>query len=268
MMVMQVLGLGRPRRFLRAISSRGMPSLEEEIKTETEFENRFFSSWKIAVVLVALVLCCTVGADRLDLSLTLSEFLLGVAAFLVVALLVVAVVAPFFKPIDTRRGRDKEKSGWVVQGEQANRQVVIEQARKSSYNSRVILFPHWNQGLISQRQPTTVFVVLAAKNWRGWSKEGLPWPALLYIPSQTMDPPDVIFVLAGQSNMSGRGEIQEHELEPTELPVFMWSSKDASWRKAREPLHGEVDEEELRSKSGSPSKAPAGKGPGMAFARR
>ena len=89
-----------------------MPSFEDAIKTETEFENRFFSSWKIAVALVALVLCGTVGADRLDLSLTLSEFLLGVCVFFSVALVVVAVVAPFFEPIDARRrGGGKEKSG-------------------------------------------------------------------------------------------------------------------------------------------------------------
>lgn len=79
--------------------------------------------------------------------------------------------------------------------------------------------------------------------------------------------PDIVFVLAGQSNMSGRGDVSPSDAAPTSLPVLVMNM-DGTWRRASEPLHAGVDEKELRELAGSPSKPPPGKGPGMMFARR
>ncbi len=70
---------------------------------------------------------------------------------------------------------------------------------------------------------------------------------------------DMIFILAGQSNMAGRGEIIDEEREPTLLPVWSYLSEGNElfrWTRASEPLHRVADGAEMRMISGSPAKAP------------
>ena len=60
-----------------------------------------------------------------------------------------------------------------------------------------------------------------------------------------------VFVLAGQSNMAGRGKIEDHQ-EVNEH-VLVWDSRKRKWQEARDPIH-----------SDKPSRC--GVGPGLAFA--
>lgn len=85
------------------------------------------------------------------------------------------------------------------------------------------------------------------------------------------DAPNLVVVLAGQSNMSGRGEMAEVvEGQTTTLPIWMLLGRgaDAHWVRASEPLHREADGHEMRALSASPAKALAGVGPGMSFSKR
>jgi hypothetical protein len=68
-----------------------------------------------------------------------------------------------------------------------------------------------------------------------------------------------LFLLAGQSNMSGYGSVPEQQAIDPRIFVF---GNDYRWRLAREPLDAETDQVDLVSLD-----ANARLGPGMAFAR-
>ncbi len=102
------------------------------------------------------------------------------------------------------------------------------------------------------------------KNWR------MPWASLFLLsglassPAVAQQPPAdmLLFVLAGQSNMSGRGLLNQL---PTDFPahgdqIWMFDNADR-WRPAREPIDdasGQVDQVSADDT--------AGVGPGLAFA--
>lgn len=69
------------------------------------------------------------------------------------------------------------------------------------------------------------------------------------MPSLTSEGPIAMFLLAGQSNMAGRGEIVESVDNPRIL-----ATTDGTWNVARHPLHNDKPEK-------------AGVGPGLSFAR-
>jgi hypothetical protein len=76
--------------------------------------------------------------------------------------------------------------------------------------------------------------------------------------SSSTDGEDMIFILAGQSNMAGRGEIFDEEKSHTTLPVWLLvgQGEQTRWTRASEPLHREADGADMRAVSGSPAKAP------------
>eukprot|EP00438_Fugacium_kawagutii_P031637 Skav202134 [mRNA] locus=scaffold3391:17312:17974:+ [translate_table: standard] len=69
------------------------------------------------------------------------------------------------------------------------------------------------------------------------------------MPSLTSEGPIAMFLLAGQSNMAGRGEIVESVDNPRILAMT-----DGTWSLARHPLHNDKPEK-------------AGVGPGLSFGR-
>ena len=71
-------------------------------------------------------------------------------------------------------------------------------------------------------------------------------------PSSLRGRPVHMFLLAGQSNMSGRGELPEFPEEKDERLLVLGS--DGTWKTAQHPLHYDKPEK-------------AGVGPGLAFAR-
>ncbi|KAG2704591.1 hypothetical protein I3760_05G010700 [Carya illinoinensis] len=81
--------------------------------------------------------------------------------------------------------------------------------------------------------------------------------------SEPLSPPNKqIFILSGQSNMSGRGGVTKHHLwdgvVPPEChpnPSILRLSADLQWEPAGEPLHADID-----------TKKVCGIGPGMSFA--
>jgi hypothetical protein len=84
----------------------------------------------------------------------------------------------------------------------------------------------------------------------------------LVTPSSAEPPPRAIYLLMGQSNMSGRGvltEVPPGSLDPDD--AIQLYGNDGRWRKAAEPLdtaRGQIDKV---------SRDPDGVGPGLAFAK-
>jgi Carbohydrate esterase, sialic acid-specific acetylesterase len=70
-----------------------------------------------------------------------------------------------------------------------------------------------------------------------------------------------LFILAGQSNMSGRGDLPA---SPETHPRIFMFGNDYRWRLAREPVDDPEGQVDVVSKDESPD--PAGFGPGMSFA--
>ncbi len=74
----------------------------------------------------------------------------------------------------------------------------------------------------------------------------------------------LIFFLAGQSNMAGRGSPAEDdfmtEMNDTEGSILNLEGRDeeSEWKSAKEPLHLWVDCTEMRLACGSTSKSPPG----------
>lgn len=66
-----------------------------------------------------------------------------------------------------------------------------------------------------------------------------------------------IFILAGQSNMVGRGLLAENYPQFDPSPQIQRFAKNETWEEAKDPLHQDIDAD--------PNKV-AGRGPGMPFA--
>eukprot|EP00961_Rhodomonas_salina_P129331 1742036-Rhodomonas_salina.2 len=103
-------------------------------------------------------------------------------------------------------------------------------------------------------------------------------------PSDAAMLPQVLFLLAGQSNIAGRGSLLEapqvtpHLTQPAPIHATDFSAalllqvaeddvqvlqlvgrgERARWEEASEPLFRDVDSEQLRALAGSPSKRPTG----------
>ncbi|KAI0500815.1 hypothetical protein KFK09_019032 [Dendrobium nobile] len=89
----------------------------------------------------------------------------------------------------------------------------------------------------------------------------LPLFTLLLLAAATAAQKNTIFLLAGQSNMSGRGGVTgnhwDHFIPPAcqPSPDILRLSAGLRWKEAREPLHADID-----------SRKVCGVGPGMPFA--
>jgi hypothetical protein len=81
--------------------------------------------------------------------------------------------------------------------------------------------------------------------------------------NETLPPPELqLFILAGQSNMSGRGDLKELPADFPENGHRLWNfGNDGRWRKALEPIDSAEGQEFLVSNDPN-----AGVGPGLAFA--
>eukprot|EP00802_Teleaulax_amphioxeia_P010633 Tamp_10661.p1 GENE.Tamp_10661~~Tamp_10661.p1 ORF type:complete len:328 (+),score=56.42 Tamp_10661:143-1126(+) len=78
--------------------------------------------------------------------------------------------------------------------------------------------------------------------------------------------PHLVFVLAGQSNMAGRGALAQALPACHQVMMLAGDDGQGQWREAQEPIFADVDGERLRTLGGSKSKKPCGTGPALFFA--
>ena len=71
-----------------------------------------------------------------------------------------------------------------------------------------------------------------------------------------------LFILAGQSNMSGRGDINNKNVYNTADPRIVMFGNDHKWRQALEPVDNPVDQIDKVSRDNN-----AGYGPAMSFGK-
>jgi len=80
-----------------------------------------------------------------------------------------------------------------------------------------------------------------------------------------VQPPDLIFILAGQSNMAGRGNLAMALPPSSQVLMLSGENGEGQWKVAREPTHADVDAQRLRLAAGSTSKKECGIGPALFF---
>lgn len=85
-------------------------SHEERERIEEEFDNRFFWAWKIALAFVGFALTAAVVVERQEWGVLVTELLLGLASFLIISVVIVAVVVQALRPGRNER-QAKEKEG-------------------------------------------------------------------------------------------------------------------------------------------------------------